>query len=101
MTMQEEKQSLIELVMVHISGTPAEKEQVRRVLSTKSEDELQQMAQRVRLKVQSEETRRAYVELQIVRGGLVNTDKNWKIIHQRLPGEGLTLENFRRLVEPD
>ena len=99
--MQEEKQNLIDLVMVHISGTSAERQQVRRVLSTKSEDELQQMAQRIRLKAQTEETRRAYVQLQIVRSGLANTDKNWKIIQQHLPGEGFTLESFRRLVESD
>ncbi len=83
------------------SGTPAELERTRRVLQEKSIDELQRIAQRIRLKVQTEETRRAYVQLQIVRGGLANTDQNWKIIYQRLPGETLTLANFRRLVESD
>lgn len=94
----EEKQNLIELVMVHVYGTPAELEQVRKVLSTKSEDELQRMAQKIRLQVQTEATRQSYVQLQIVRHGLANTDANWQTISQRLPGERLTLEGFRSLV---
>jgi hypothetical protein len=96
-----EKQNLIELVMVHTSGSPQELEQVRRVLGTKSEDELQRMAQQIRLRVQTEATRTEYVKLQIVRSGLKHSDQNWKIIDQRLPGGQLTLENFRNLVESD
>jgi hypothetical protein len=95
------RDEMIELVMVHTSGSPQELEQVRKVLNTKSEEELQRMTQQIRLRVQTEETRRTYVELQIVKNGLANTDQNWQIINQRLPGERLTRENFRSLVESD
>jgi len=96
-----EKQNLIELVMVHTQGTPAELERVRKVLQEKSVDELQSMAQRIRLKVQTEATRYEYVKLQLVKAGLANTDQNWQKIDTRLPGSSLTVENFRRLVESD
>jgi hypothetical protein len=84
--------------------------QQRRKIEALSDSQLIEIADEIKRSVAQEDARRAAVKLVLVQQGLegapvgkdstgrVIEHRNWQIINQRLPGDMLTVENFRDLL---
>jgi|SRR5579859_3188199 len=109
---QQERKNLVDLCFVHSKGTPEQRAAQRRQLEALADSQLIEMADEIRRNVAQEDLRRAGVKLALVNEGLEGTvgkdptgalieHRNWQVINQRLPGDTLTVEAFRKLLESD
>jgi hypothetical protein len=107
---QQERKNLVDLCYVHTKGTPKQRAAQRRQLEALADSQLIEIADEIRRNVAQEDARRAAVKLVLVQEGLegapVGKDSaghvidhpNWRVINQHLPGDMLTVENFRDLL---
>jgi hypothetical protein len=109
----QERKNLVDLCCVHTQGTPAQRSAQRRQIEALADSQLIEIAAEIRRNVAQEDARRAAVKLVLVQQGLesapvgkdstgrVIEHRNWQIINQRLPGDSLTVEAFRKLLDSD